>query len=170
MNQIYKDIPTDAPVAIPHTRAGTCEKYSKRIRNKMKAHEEHEQHVNFHKQQQWALLEKFTRNEIIVKCDFIQNIAHSRGRETSASYYSKRQTQFFLFVIWYKKKVKCEFVTAKIFIDYLSCYLKHNSLFFSKYIIHLLTHLRNNLALKFNKVSSLSGAPVTELKVHTDLN
>ena len=45
----------------------------------MKIHEQHEQHINFHKQQQQTLLEKFTKNEIIVKCDFIQNITHSKS-------------------------------------------------------------------------------------------
>ena len=38
---------------------------------------------------------------ILIKVDFIQNIAHRRGEETSSGYYNKRQTQLLVFVIWY---------------------------------------------------------------------
>ena len=118
----------------------------------MVAFERHENHVNHHKQQLRNLLERFRRNELVLKCDFIQNIAHSRGRETSAAYYSKRQTQFLSFVIWYHQDDSGVLVRKKCFIDYLSCYLKHNSLFFSKCIIHLLTYLRDELDVFFEKV------------------
>ena len=46
-------------------------------------------------------MENLPRNQVLIKADFIQNIAHSRGRETSQAYYGKRQTQFLCFVVWY---------------------------------------------------------------------
>ena len=124
------------------------------LRKEMLAHNEHERHVIFHKEQVASLLENFATNEIVILADFIQNIAHSRGRETSQSYYSKRQTQFLSFVIYRKHKVNGEVKTEKKFVDYLFSYLKHNSLFFSKCITHLLTYLWDELKWEFDKIGS----------------
>jgi hypothetical protein len=49
----------------------------------------HNNHVLFHKTQMRNLMSNFATDEIIVKADFIQNIVHSRGHETSQSYYRK---------------------------------------------------------------------------------
>lgn len=118
----------------------------------MTQHVAHERHVNHHKAQFRQLRDNLGENEIIIQADFIQNIAHSRGRETSASYYSKRQTQFLSFVVWYRGTERGKPKTFKKHIDYLSGYLKHSSLFFSKCVTHLLTHLRDECNITFSKV------------------
>lgn len=131
---------------------GTRAQYMSAMHKEMEQHVAHDSHVIYHKEQIRALLENFKQNEIVIKADFIQNISHIRGRETSASFYSKRQTQFLSFVIWYKVKENNVVKTKKIFVDYLSSYLKHNSLFFSKCVTHLLTYLRDQKNITFNKV------------------
>lgn len=56
----------------------------------MEAFHTHAEHVNFSKQQLRVLRTNFRQEDIVVQADFIQNIVHSRGRETSQSYYGKR--------------------------------------------------------------------------------
>jgi hypothetical protein len=106
-------------------------------------------HVVYHKQQMRLLHASFKRNKIIVKADFIQNISHSRGRETAQSYYRKRQTQFLVFVVWYWDARNN---SKKVHLDYLSSYLKHNSLYFQKCLEHLLNYVRNMMGIEFEKV------------------
>lgn len=43
----------------------------------------HHEHTKLHKQQVWDLLENLPDNAIILKSDFIQNIVHNRGVETT---------------------------------------------------------------------------------------
>ena len=91
---------------------------------------------------------------ILIKGDFIQNIVHSRGAESTTGYYNKRQTQLLTFVVWHHAStstadspvIKCEYF------DYLSAYLKHTSLFFQKCFVHLMEHLKSNLPNTFHKV------------------
>ena len=128
---------------------------------KMNAFTEHHTHVIHYKTQIHELFTTFQHNKIIIKVDFIQNIVHGRGRETSQLYYGKRQTQFLLFVIWYIEVENSTFYKQKIFVDYLSSYLKHNSLYFQKCLIHLLVYLENQHAIEFDKVHKLS------LKLHS---
>jgi hypothetical protein len=61
----------------------------------------HHDHVIYHKEQMQDLMTHFPQDEIIIKADFIQNIVHSRRRETSQAYYKKCQMQFLSFVVWY---------------------------------------------------------------------
>lgn len=116
------------------------------------AFNKHHRHALFHKNQMRYLLENFGEDEVVISCDFIQNIVHTRGRETSQSYYGKRQTQFLTFTIWYYAEEEGEMKQQKLHVDYLSSYLKHNSLFFQKCFTHLLTHLRDEVGLTFRKV------------------
>lgn len=116
------------------------------------AFNQHHRHVLFHKDQMRHLLDNFREDQMVISCDFIQNIVHSRGRETSQSYYGKRQTQMLAFTIWYYAKEEGEMVKTKLHVDYLSSYLKHNSLFFQKCLVHLLTYLRDEVRVNFNKV------------------
>jgi hypothetical protein len=96
----------------------------------------------------WHLLENLPDKTVIIKSDFIQNIAHSHGQETSQSYYRKCQTQFLYFTVWYKKGGK----TVKTYVDYLSSYLAHNSMFFQKCVYHLLTYLREEVEVEFDRI------------------
>jgi hypothetical protein len=75
---------------------------------------------------------------------------YSRGQETSQTYYEKYQTQFLSFVTWYYTFENSEWTKYKLYINYLSAYLKHNSLYFHKYIHHLLEYLAD-LEIVFNK-------------------
>lgn len=114
---------------------------------------EHDRHNIYHKDQMDQLLENFHENTIIIKADFIQNIVHGRGQETSQSYYGKRQTQFLCFVVWYKTRDDDGNVKLnKLYVDYLSSYLKHNSLYFQKCVLHLLNYLRQDMELDFSRV------------------
>lgn len=124
------------------------------MRKEMKVYVEHCIHVLYHKEQMRLLHLNFPPNSVIIKCDFIQNILHGRGRETSQSFYNKRQTQLLTFVIWYKKRNEGgEWERRKHFVDYLSSYLKHNSMFFQKCLLHLLDYLGDELGLEFRKVN-----------------
>lgn len=128
----------------------------KTVKKEMSSFVSHDNHVNYHKKQMEILLENLSYGEIVIKCDFIQNIVHSRGRETSSSYYGKRQTQLLSCVIWYiQRHPNGTDKKRKIFVDYLSSYLKHNSLYFQKCLVHLLTYLRDNLKVYFDKVNIL---------------
>jgi hypothetical protein len=131
---------------------GTRNDMSITIKREMDIFVAHSEHVIYHKSQARTLLEGLTDDEIIIKCDFIQNIVHSRGRETSASFYGKRQTQFLSFVVWYFAPVGGVLMKQKIFVDYLSSYLKHNSLFFQKCLAHLLAYIRDDVGADFKKV------------------
>lgn len=120
--------------------------------NEMTCFQAHAQHVHYHKRQMRDLLENFGERELIIKADFIQNIVHDRGRETSQSYYGKRQTQFLSFVVWYRVRVDGELVTRKVYLDYLSSYLKHNSLYFQRCLTHVIQFMQMTLAIDFDKV------------------
>ena len=99
------------------------------------------------------LHQNLPEDAIALKCDFIQNIVHSRGRETAQSYYGKRQSQFLSFVAWcYTEELDGRLSLQKLNFDYLSSFLKHNSLFFQKCLLHLLVHLRDSLGVEFRKV------------------
>lgn len=118
----------------------------------------HSQHVTYAKEQSRSLLENLPHDEIVIKADFIQNIVHDRGRETSQSYYGKRQTQFLCFVVWYYSFSAGVPTLTKEYFDYLSSYLKHNSLFFQKCLLHLLVFLETTIGVHFRKVRI--GAPI----------
>lgn len=118
----------------------------------MIAFNKHQDHVEHHRAQKAALFDKFTADEIIIQTDFIQNISHMRGRETSQSYYGKRQTQFLSFVVWYWIRVDDKHQKRKLHVDYMSNYLNHNSLFFQKCFVHLLTYLTDELDVYYEKV------------------
>lgn len=133
---------------------GTRKKMVKSIRREMRHLKKHDDHVIFHKRQLQKLLEHRPPRSLVIKCDFIQNIAHSRGCETSQAFFNKRQTQFLSFVVWYDVEVDGVFVQQKQYFDFLSSYLKHNFLFFQKCVLKLLHHLRVNLNVDFNKVLS----------------
>lgn len=134
---------------------GTREQLIGSMKKEMAAFAEHNDHVVYHKDEMMRLHDVFPHDSIILKCDFIQNILHGRGRETSQSYYNKRQTQFLSCVVWYWQRTSSgTWEKHKLYVDYLSSYLAHNSLFFQKCIRHLLAHLRDDIGLKFRKVSS----------------
>lgn len=124
----------------------------KSFKTEMKSFRAHSDHVEHSKEQLRHLHDHLQHDEIIVKADFIQNIVHDRGRETSQSYYGKRQTQFLCFVVWFYTFNSGVWKLNKYHFDYLSSYLKHNSLFFQKCFLHLLVYLQVNFGLAFRKV------------------
>lgn len=95
---------------------------------------------------------------ILIKGDFIQNIVHKRGRESSTAYYNKRQTQLLTFVIWYhdKDSTAAKPNIKRLNVNYLSGYLKHTSLFFQKCFAHLIRYLKDILPCVFDKVCRFS--------------
>jgi hypothetical protein len=133
---------------------GSREQLMQTMVKEMETFAEHTEHVIYHKRQMRDLLANFSQTDVIIKCDFIQNIVHSRGRETSQSFYSKRQTQFLSFVIWCYVSVNGVMKKKKLYVDYLSSYLKHNSLYFQKCLTHLLTYLRDDIGVEFRKVDT----------------
>lgn len=124
------------------------------IQTEMLAFNKHQAHVEHHCDQKAVLFKTFKKNHIIIQTDFIQNISHIRGRETSQSYYGKRQTQFLSFVIWYWISVDGVWGKRKLHIDYMSNYLNHNSLYFQKCFTHLLTYLSDEIEVRFSKVQT----------------
>jgi len=148
---------------INEEEVGTRRTFMKTMRKEMRTLRKHHKLVLNHKKHLRHLLENFKQDEVVIKCDFIQNIVHLRGRETSQSYYGKRQTQLLSFVVWYYVEENGVKVKKKRYIDYLSSYLKHNSLYFQKCATHLLTYLRDELNVDFRKVCAhvaMTGAPV----------
>lgn len=142
---------------------GVCLQLMNTMASEMEMFVSHSDHVIYHKRQMRTLLERFSHTDLVIKCDFIQNIVHSRGRETSQSFYSKHQTQFLSFVVWFYNPVDGEMTKQKMYVDYLSSYLKHNSMFFQKCFAHLISYLRDQLGIEFNKVYSLLHAETTIL-------
>lgn len=132
---------------------GSRSAYLKAMQKEMKAHVAHEKHVQHHKKQVADLIDRLTEGEIVIQSDFIQNISHGRGKETSSSYFAKRQTTLLSMVVWYKHRVGNQIVLRKEYVDYLSSYLRHNSLYFQKSMTHLMTYLRETLGINFKKVS-----------------
>lgn len=132
--------------------SGTRSDLSRMIQTEMEIFNKHHDHVLYHKEQMESLMQQLEQHEVIIKSDFIQNIVHSRGQETSQSYYGKRQTQFLTFVVYYIAEVDGELQLNKLHVDYLSSYLNHNSLFFQKCAYHVLQYLMQNLDLDFTKV------------------
>jgi hypothetical protein len=130
------------------------------MKKEMSAFRIHHDHVIYHKEQMRDLLAHLSRDEIVIKADFVQNIVHSRGRETSQAYYGKRQTQFLSFVVWYYTFENGEWTKHKLYIDYLSAYLKHNSLYFQKCVHHLLEYLAD-IGVVFNKVCFIKLDPTS---------
>lgn len=116
--------------------------------DEMKFFVRHNRHNEHHKAQMWQLQENLPDRAVIIKADFIQNIVHSRGQETSQSFYGKRQTQFLCFTVWYKVGG----TTHKKYVDYLSSYLSHNSMYFQKCVYHLLSYLRDDIGVEFDRV------------------
>lgn len=132
---------------------GTRKQMMKTMKKEMGAFAAHTKHVIYHKEQLMRLHDNFPHDSIIVKCDFIQNILHGRGRETSQAYFNKRQSQFLSFVVWYwKETTPGTWEKHKLYLDYLSSYLAHNSLYFQKCLRHLLEHLRDEVGINFRKV------------------
>jgi hypothetical protein len=119
------------------------------MRAEMTAFWKHAEQVIYQKKQMRELHTNFKPNEIIVKADFIQNISHSHGCETSQSYYGKQQTQFLVFVVWYWN---ADGIACKKYLDYLSSYLKHNFLFFQKCFLLVLEFVSTELGVDFCKV------------------
>lgn len=142
---------------------GTRKDMMTTFKKEMKKFNDHDQHVIHHREQKQALFDSCSTDDIIIQTDFIQNIAHYRGRETSQSYYGKRQTQFLSFVIWYFVLLDGVYQKQKLHVDYLSSYLKHNSLYFQKSLIHLLTYLRDDIGIDFKKVIKSLGATIVFL-------
>lgn len=137
----------------PHT--GSQKTMLKDMISEMKFFVEHDEHVEYHKDQIAHLLEHFGNYEVVIKADFIQNIVHNRGREISSAHYGKRQSQFLSFVIWYRTQAADgTWTVKKRFVDYISSYLNHNSLFFQKCTYHLLTYMRQKWGLRFQKVTT----------------
>lgn len=138
---------------------GTRSDFMQLARDEMETFDKHHEHCQWHKRKVTELLANLRPGEVYIKFDYIQNIVHERGAETSSAYYGKRQTQFLSFVVWYCKRDHNGNVTRhKIYRDYLSSYLKHNSLYWQKSIKHLLRHLRNKLKIKIKKVCYTSAA------------
>ena len=80
-------------------------------------------------------------------------VSHSRGRETSSSYYGKRQSQFLSFVVWYCRENPDGTITRyKTNFDFISSYLSHTSLFWQKCTSFLLTHLKQEMGVRVKKV------------------
>jgi hypothetical protein len=119
------------------------------MRAEMTAFQKHAEQVIYQKKQMRELHANFKPDEIIIKADFIQNISHSRGRETFQLYYGKRQTQFLVFVVWYRN---ADGIACKKHLDYFSSYLKHNSLFFQKCFLLVLEFVSTELGVDFRKV------------------
>ena len=65
----------------------------------MKAFHEHDGRAVWIKSKVDWLKHNLLFRDVLIKGDFIQNISHSRGKETDAAYYNKRQTQFLTFVV-----------------------------------------------------------------------
>ena len=59
------------------------------------------------------------------------------------------------FAVWYQeKRADGTVAKRKMYFDYLSSYLKHNSLYFQKCMVHLLKYLKEVLHIPYNKVRS----------------
>lgn len=132
---------------------GTRREMIRSMKAEMKSYNSHCKHVLHHKNQMRQLLANFPHNSIIIKGDFIQNILHGCGQETSQTFFNKRQSQLLTFVIWYwQRSEDGTWERCKLYVDYVSSYLSHNSLFFQKCLLHLTNYLRQNLGLVFRKV------------------
>ena len=124
----------------------------------MKAFHEHDGRAVWIKSKVDWLKHNLLFGDVLIKGDFIQNISHSWGKEADAAYYNKHQTQFLTFVVWYHTEDSTE-ESSKIamqYVDYLSGYLKHTSLFFQKCFLHLVRHLKDTLLHTIRKVNTTS--------------
>jgi hypothetical protein len=79
----------------------TRQEYREILENKFETFENHRYHTEWSKKQMRKLKKHLPKNAIIIKCDFIENIAHERGAATSQSHFGKRQTQFLSVVLWH---------------------------------------------------------------------
>ena len=108
----------------------TCDDLMQIMREELLGFKVHSTYVEWHKGQMASLLQSVGNSVIIIKSDFIQNLVHSRGCETSQLYYGKRQMQLLTFVVWYTKEKQGESIKHKLYVDYLSSYLIHSSMYF----------------------------------------
>ena len=61
--------------------SGTQTEFSNALREEMASFVAHDDRNIWHKQQMASLLNNLPLGEVVVKCDYIQNISHSRGKE-----------------------------------------------------------------------------------------
>ena len=122
----------------------------------MKAFAKHDGRATWMKSKVDWLKHNLPQGHVLIKADFIQNISHSRGQETDAAYYNKRQTQLLTFVVWYHEDnstAEEPKISIKYY-DYLSPFLKHTSLYFQKCFTHLMQYLKEDLPYEPEKVNS----------------
>ena len=136
---------------------GTRAKMMRNWKKELKAFHEHDARVDWMRNKILWLKNNLPFGHILIKGDFIQNITHTRGAESSSGYYNQRQTQLLVFVIWYhtQHSTPDKPIVAKMYVDYLSGYLKHTSLFFQKGFTHLMQHLTDTLHHPIQKVCNL---------------
>lgn len=132
------------------TRREMMEAYTK----EMESFHQHDKRCEWVKEQVNWLKKNLPVGNVLIRGDFIQNIVHSRRTESASAYYGKRQTQLLTFVVWYHDVTSTEDkpVIKMCYMDYLSGYLKHTSLFFQKCFIHLVKFLKTFVPENFTKV------------------
>ena len=138
---------------VENVYSGTREKCMKHWETEITMWNHHIARVSWIKSKVDWLKANLPLGHILIKGDFIQNIVHNRGAESTTGYYNKRQTQLLTFVVWsHTENSTKESPQIKMqYFDYLSAYLKHTSLFFQKCFVHLIHHLKSVLPL-FDKV------------------
>ena len=79
----------------------TRQDYMNTMKIKLEKFAEHDKHVTWSKKQMRKLKRHLPADGIILKCDFIENLAHIRAAETSQSWFGRRQTQMLTAVVWF---------------------------------------------------------------------
>jgi hypothetical protein len=139
---------------VDESHCGTRKAFMQYVHRELTEFWKHDTTVSWVKEQVLHLKTHLPLHHILIKADFIQNMVHQRGAESSTGYYNKRQTQLLVFVVWFhsadsteqKPDIKMEYI------DYLSGFLKHTSLFFQKCFVHLIEHLNTYLPTEFFQV------------------
>ena len=133
---------------------GTRRDFMKFVNSKVDKFQVHHELSKWVADQVRTLKNTLPQKHVLIKGDFIQNIVHRRGAESSSSYYNHRQTQLLVFVIWYhgKGSTKEKPLIKMRYVDYVSGFLKHSSLFFQKCFTHLNTWLNGKVHYTIKRV------------------
>ena len=76
------------------TNTNTRQEYREILEDKFETFENHRYHTEWSKKQMRKLKKHLPKNAIIIKCDFIENIQHERGAETSQSHFGNVKHSF----------------------------------------------------------------------------
>ena len=141
-------------LTVNEPQPGTRTEFMQFVQTELEQFQVHDELTEWVAQQVRTLKNNLRQKHVFIKGDFIQNIVHRRGAESSSSYYNHRQSQLLVFVIWYhgrastkeKPQIKMRYV------DYVSGFLKHSSLFFQKCFTHLNTWLTKKIPYPIKRV------------------